>query len=643
MMDIPAIRLPVPKAKRPGQEIMDLSSADKQEFSATSSELQTILQGIVDDVVFNLGCVGALVAPLEMDNTLPIRAYSVNMPPKLLEQLEKRIGLSLLSPQAVAYLDDRKFKDNLSVRAVKARDILVSDSLYDLFKPVVNKHLADVAQRVTGIKQVIAVPLHIGGDVVGNLFATTREKFSERAIDFLKAFGNQAATAIRTQRYLTEMQALERVTLSLQANITDETQVLQIIVDTVVQKLGYVGAMVATLEADNSLPVRTFAVGFDSDMLNSLEQKVGVGLASSKATAYLDDKRYHDNLSVQAVIGVNGHPQKYVVSNRLFDLFRPVGNKPRSDLIQRLTGIKQVMAVPFFLRDEVVGNLFVASQQSQFSEREKEILSTFSQQAAVGLRNARLYHIAEERRQIAQMFGKMAFSAAANIHALRNHVGVTRTFLQLLEMAEKMSEEQREKVMASSPDALTHLNEAVDILDNLHEPWSQKQDVPANINECLLWAVRKAFPQTVLNVAQDVIDTGEGVIVHHSLSENLPLVRTSPDMVTEAFRVIIKNSVEAVKQRKKSSQLWIESYLQSNSLIRVSIRDNGIGIKKEDIHKIFDMGWSTKKGKGMGFGLFWTRDYLEGLGGHITVDSTPKKGTTFVITFPASRFIEQTT
>ena len=46
------------------------------------------------------------------------------------------------------------------------------------------------------------------------------------------------------------------------------------------------------------------------------------------------------------------------------------------------------------------------------------------------------------------------------------------------------------------------------------------------------------------------------------------------------------------------------------------------------------MAMTTKEGKGMGFGLFWTKDYVEGLGGEILVNSTVGEGTTFTILLP---------
>jgi signal transduction histidine kinase len=612
-------------------------AGSSKEFPTTSSELQATLQRIVDDVVAGLGCVGAMAAPLEMDNTLPVRAYSVSIAPGLLKQLEDRLGLTFISPRSVAYINDRKFKDNLSVRAVKGTngrpEVVTSNRLYDLFRPVISKPLSDMAQQLTGIKQVIAVPFFIGDDVIGNLIAASREEFSERDIDFLTAFGHQAATTIRTQRYLTEMQALERVILSLQASITDETQVLQIIVDTVVQKLGYIGAMVSTLEAGNMLPVRAYAIGFDSSILNHLEEKLGVTLIGPKAVAYLDDDRFQENLSVRAMKGIGGRPHRCVVSDRLYDLFRPVISRPLSDLAQQLTGIKQVMAVPFFLEDEVVGNLFVTSQKPEFSDREQEVLATFSQQAAVGIRNARLYRKAEERRQIAQMFGTMAFSAAAYIHTLRNHVGASLTFLQLLELGDQLSPEQRLALLKLAPDTQAHLTEAIGILDNLHKPWHQSPDVPTNVNDCLILSVQKVFLRASLDMNQSEIDTGEGVMIYKSLAENLPLIRTSPDMLTEAFRVVVKNAVEAMLQ-ETGNTLWFESRLVG-SVIQVSIRDDGIGIKPVDLNRIFEMGWSTKKSEGMGFGLFWTKDYIEGFGGSIRIESAWGEGTTFCFNLPA--------
>ncbi len=628
----------VPETADLSRTSTDQFSQSSQAFPPISPELQTVLQHIVDDVVANLGCVGAIVATLEPDNSLPVRAYSVGFASSLLNQLEDQVGgISLVGPEAVAYLDDPKFKDNLSVRAIQSEqgrpEIIISNKLYDLFRPVVNKSLSDLVQRLIGINQVAAVPFFIRDEVVGNLFAATRDEFSIRDIKFLTAFGNQAASALQSQRRLLKIQALERIILALQTNIADETQILQTVVDAVVQKLGYVGAMVAPLEADNTLPVRAYSVDFASDLLQHLEKRMGVGLIGPQSVSYLDDERFKDNLSVRAIKGTNGKPE-ILVSDSLYDLFRPVVDKPLSDLAQQLTGIKQVIAVPFFLEDEVLGNLFVASRKPSFSDREKEVLITLGQQAAVGIRNARLYRRAEEQRQISQMFGRMAFSATAYIHSLRNHIGVSLNYLQLIEMMSQFPPEQHPKLLQSAPKVIEHLNEAVDILDTLHEPWRHLSDVPTDVNDCLVLALGKVLPDTRHSAEQADTATPSGLVVHKSLSEDLPLLKTSPDMLTEAFRVLIKNAVEAIEERGNQGELWIESRLDDKATIEVSIRDNGLGIKPEHLNRIFDLGWSAKEGEGMGFGLFWTKDYIEGLKGSIRVESVWQEGTTFYIHLP---------
>jgi signal transduction histidine kinase len=122
--------------------------------------------------------------------------------------------------------------------------------------------------------------------------------------------------------------------------------------------------------------------------------------------------------------------------------------------------------------------------------------------------------------------------------------------------------------------------------------------------------------------------------VRQSLADGLPCIRTSPDMLTEAFRVIIKNSVEAMSERGGERWLTIESRPAKEGWVEVLIKDNGTGIKKENLSRIFEMRWTTKSA-GLGFGLFWAKDYIEGLGGRIMVESVWQKGTTFRITLPA--------
>lgn len=624
---------------------------NRKHHARVSPRLQTVLQQIVDDVVNRLGCLGALATTLENDMGLYVRASAFTVPHGRLQQVFSQSHVNLEPGQALMYLNNARHRYNLGVSAVNGvtarisnepgHQHLLSERLYDLLRPLTDRATADEIQRELNISQVIAVPLVVQKEVVGAIMALTQDSFTNRDAEFLEAFGNLAAAAIQNNYRLTAMEALERVIFGLQARMTDETRVLQTVVDAVVQELGYEGAMVATLENGSALPVRAYALDDTPQILAHLEKKAGMSLLGPKSVVYLDKPRYQANLSVRAVKGIDGRPQKFLTSDYLYDLLRPFVNKPLADFAQRMLGIRQVIAVPFFIEDEVVGNLFVASRRDHFNDWETTLLTTFGQQAAAGIRNARLYREAEEQRQIAALFGRMAFSSTAAVHGLGNDLSIISTYLQILQNLDGFSDSERAEMLASNSRMVERIEKSLRLLDNLHEPWHHTPDKAVQVNDCLIRAVREQFSEwrrgeTAVTDAEYplTMPNNHPLTLSLSLANDLPSIHTAPDMLTEAVRVIIKNAYEAVLAQNKPGSLHIASRLQAPNRLQLLVRDSGVGIRPEDLPHIFEMGWSTKEGSGMGFGLFWTRDFIHGLGGSIYVDSKPGHGTTFDISLP---------
>ncbi|WP_420644806.1 GAF domain-containing protein [Candidatus Leptofilum sp.] len=628
---------------------------NRKHHSRLSPRLQSVLQQIVDDVVNRLGCLGALATTLENDMGLYVRASAFTVPDGRLQQVFAHSHINLEPGQAMMYLNNARHRYNLGVSAVNgatARVVnepghqhLLSERLYDLLRPLTDRATADEIQRELDISQVIAVPLVVQKEVVGAVMALTQDSFTNRDAEFLEAFGNLAASAIQNDYRLTAMESLERVIFGLQARMTDETRVLQTVVDAVVQELGYEGAMVATLENGNALPVRAYALDDTPQILTHLEKKAGMSLLSPKSVVFLDQSRYQHNLSVRAVKGIDGRPQKFLTSDHLHDLLRPFINKPLADFAQRMLGIRQVIAVPFFIEDEVVGNLFVASRRDHFTTWETTLLTTFGQQAAAGIRNARLYREAEEQRRIAALFGRMAFSSTAAVHGLGNDLSIISTYLQMLQSIDDFSDSQKAEMATTNARMVERIDKSLRLLDNLHEPWRHTPDKAVQVNDCLVRAVREQFPEwrrgdTAVANAEYSLDlpNGHTLTLTLSLANDLPTIHTAPDMLSEAFRVIIKNGYEAIVAKNKSGALHVASRLQAPNRLQILIRDSGVGIRPEDLPRIFELGWSSKKGKGMGFGLFWTRDFIHGLGGSIYIDSKPGLGTTFDIMLAVADF-----
>ncbi len=626
---------------------------------AAAVGLEATLQSIVQDVVDVLGYAGAMVATYEHGDSLPARAIYVDPRLATLEDIhdwEQRIAevagypVSITDPDvARVYVYRESYSENLSVRAAKAGGPVTSDSLYDLFVPIAplaSRPLVSGIQQALGIQQVIAVPFFLEApddegavkEMVGNLFAAKRTRISEHDILVLSAFGRQAAAAIGSERRRLQITIAQELTFRVQTSFNDEAAILQWIVRGVVSDLGYVGAMVAPYEPDGALPSLALYVDpsfATEEDIHKWEQQISE-IADAEvsifdpdiARVYVNHEAYKDNLSVRAAKA--GQP---VTSRHLYDLFTPVVPSSAKGVVrdvQRALGIQQVIAVPFFLETfdegkvtlELVGNLFAATRSQSFKRSEIELLRAFGQQAAAGIRNARLYRKSEERRQTAQVFAKMAFSAATAVHALRNHIGIVRLHVGLLDT---LPDDKLDVQLQKNPLILERLDTVTDILDTLGEPWRQISDAVVDVNECLQLAIDKIVP----------LPDRQGVDVNITLAETSLHVKTSSDMLTETFRVLIKNAVEAIRDRATRGHLDIVSRQCRDSRIQISICDNGIGIPPENINKIFEIGWTTKRA-GMGFGLFWAKDYVEGLGGTITVDSVVGEGTTFFISLPCA-------
>jgi PAS domain S-box-containing protein len=101
--------------------------------------------------------------------------------------------------------------------------------------------------------------------------------------------------------------------------------------------------------------------------------------------------------------------------------------------------------------------------------------------------------------------------------------------------------------------------------------------------------------------------------------------------IQEVISNIVTNAVQAINSQ---GEIKIKtSYESSTALIDIS--DNGPGIPKENLEKIFKPFFSSKGyGKGTGLGLSISKRILKEHGGDITVKSHTGKGTTFTITLP---------
>ena len=149
--------------------------------------------------------------------------------------------------------------------------------------------------------------------------------------------------------------------------------------------------------------------------------------------------------------------------------------------------------------------------------------------------------------------------------------------------------------------------------------------------------------ETVLSeIVESTLSLQEDLLADYELDVTTDLKAKTP-VIAQRSKLIhvlvnfIKNAGESMEEnhpenKKLTIKTWEDSYK-----VYLSVTDNGLGIKGENIDKIFSHTYTTKK-KGHGFGLHSSANYMKEMGGKIKVSSEGRgKGTTFTLVFPIIR------
>jgi signal transduction histidine kinase len=125
--------------------------------------------------------------------------------------------------------------------------------------------------------------------------------------------------------------------------------------------------------------------------------------------------------------------------------------------------------------------------------------------------------------------------------------------------------------------------------------------------------------------------SGAGISVDLNLKEPLHLIQGSSDKLKQVFLNIILNAKDAMPD---GGLLKISSS-ESDGMARVTVSDNGVGIPKENIGKLFDAFFTTKsKVSGVGLGLSVSYGIISQHRGTINVSSSAGRGSTFTVSLP---------
>jgi signal transduction histidine kinase len=145
----------------------------------------------------------------------------------------------------------------------------------------------------------------------------------------------------------------------------------------------------------------------------------------------------------------------------------------------------------------------------------------------------------------------------------------------------------------------------------------------------------------VLDIANEVADVIEPktkdrkIEFDRDFDEGLQEFEVDADFLRSALINMLDNAVDACleDELKKSHKITFR-IKEDNTHVIIDIQDDGIGMDSDTLENIFNLFFSSKGGKGTGFGLFISDNIIKQHGGKISVKSAKGKGTSFSIKIP---------
>jgi signal transduction histidine kinase len=290
--------------------------------------------------------------------------------------------------------------------------------------------------------------------------------------------------------------------------------------------------------------------------------------------------------------------------------------------------------VPLMVDDRLLGVLGLAFEQPrEFDDADRALVLTIASQCATVLDRARLYEAEHAARREAELAhrAKSDFLAMMS-HELRTPLNAIGGYADLLQLGVhgSVNAEQAE-ALGRIRDSQRHLLGLINtVLDYARGAAGALQydigDVP--VAELLADAESFARPQARAKRIELVHGDCEG-----------GLVARVDD--AKARQIIVNLLANAVKFTEPGGRVTLSAAARDEETIIVQVSDTGRGIAHDQLERIFLPFVQVEAGEGRpqqgtGLGLAISRDLARGMGGDLTVESTPGIGSTFTLALPAA-------
>ena len=294
------------------------------------------------------------------------------------------------------------------------------------------------------------------------------------------------------------------------------------------------------------------------------------------------------------------------------------------------TGVREAICVPLQGRYGTVGVIYVdtttplaATLESggrRFSDEHLKLMIAIGHQAALAVEDTTYYSgmvQAERLAAVGQAIATLSHHIKNILQGIRGgsylvDAGLDKGDDALLRKGWDIVRRNQDKISSLVMDMLSFGKE--------REP----DPVPGDLGEVVGEVV-----ETVQQRADEA-----GIAIRWEPPAAMPLLVFDPEGISRAVLNVITNALDAVEGRA-APEVTISAEADADAgLARVTVADNGPGMKPETLAGIFDLFVSTKGARGTGLGLPVSRKILREHGGDIRAASEPGRGSRFVLEFP---------
>jgi two-component system, NtrC family, sensor kinase len=480
--------------------------------------------------------------------------------------------------------------------------------------------------KISGSRTLLGVPLLREGMPIGVivLWRKAVRPFTDKQIELITTFADQAVIAIENVRLFDEVQARTRELAQSVAEL---------------RALGEVSrAVSSTLELETVLETIVASAvqlsGSDSGIVYEFDEVAQTFQArgSHRITAeHLAILRAEPIRFGEGAVGQAGAIREPVQVADIADERQFVAPQIRAFLVRE--GLRSLLAIPLVREQRVLGGLVILRRElGAFSPETVATLQTFAAQSVLAIQNARLFREIEDKSRQLQLASehKSQFLASMS-HELRTPlnavIGLTEMMVtNAARFGTEKALEPLRRVNAAGTHLLSLINEILD-LSKIEAGKLELNPEPVNLARLI---------DEVIGTAGQLAEKNKNRLVVEA-QENLGALNADPMRLKQILLNLLSNACKFTKEGEVA--LRVRKVADGRDWVELAVADTGIGMTAEQQAKLFQDftqadSLTARRYGGTGLGLAITRKLARMMGGDVTAASEPGKGSVFTVRLP---------